>query len=133
MYFAQVIHEAERPKTREEQLAYNARSGRLAAGVRDLRATLGATARRTASFTGRGRGIHIPPAQRVSPWRPSATPQSAAPQMAVAQTAVAQTAVAQTAVAQTAVAQTAVPQTVASGRSPAGRELTDSLCGPVQH
>jgi hypothetical protein len=117
MYFVQVIYEAERPKTREEQLAYNARSGRLAAGVRDLRATLGTTARRTASFTRRGRGIHIPPAQRVSPWRPSATPQTAAPR---------------TAVAPTAVAQTAVPQTVASGRSPAGRELADSLCGPVQ-
>jgi hypothetical protein len=59
MYFVHTVHEAERPKTREEQLAYNARSGSVAAGLRDLRASLAARARRIGSFTTRGRGIQI--------------------------------------------------------------------------
>jgi hypothetical protein len=64
MYFVHVTYEAERPRTREEQLAYNARTGALAAGLRDLRMSLTPTARRTLSFTTRGRGIHTPPAVR---------------------------------------------------------------------
>jgi len=48
MYFAHVLSAAERPRTREEQLAYNTRSGELAARLRDLRRSA-AAARRAAS------------------------------------------------------------------------------------
>jgi hypothetical protein len=51
MYFAHVISAAERPQTREEQLAYNTRNGELAARLRDLRRTVAAV-RRTARFAG---------------------------------------------------------------------------------
>jgi hypothetical protein len=51
MYFAHVISAAERPQTREEQLAYNTRNGELAARLRDLRRAVTA-ARRTARFAG---------------------------------------------------------------------------------
>jgi hypothetical protein len=71
MYFVHVTYEAERPRTREEQLAYNARTGALAAGLRDLRTSLTATAGRTLSFIPKGRGIRTlsaarPPAQLSS-------------------------------------------------------------------
>jgi hypothetical protein len=54
MYFAHVISAAERPRTREEQLAYNTRSGELAATLRDLRRSA-AAATRTTSFAARPR------------------------------------------------------------------------------
>lgn len=66
MYFVSTIHEAERPKTRDEQLAYNARNGGMAAELRDLRASLAAKARRPVWVSKRGRGIAI----RSAPYRP---------------------------------------------------------------
>ena len=112
MYFVHVIHEAERRRTREEQLAYNARTGRLAAGLRDLRASLAVTARRAVSFTTRGRGMLVPTAQCPSPTGPSPAgrpvPVSSASSSSVSGRSV-------------------------SGRSVSDRDLVGSGSGPAQH